>query len=109
MIPFRCTEPLNGVEFQRALAERASDLRVESLSGTTTKGYAQWVAPYLFYFVAQPRAWTTGAPASDAALMLVPLGSSGPRVFQRRFPQAPFRATHSLAAFYAPPADGRGF
>ncbi len=104
VIPFRGAEPLNAVELQRALAERAPDLRVESLSGTGTRRYSRWIAPYLFYFVATPRAWTTGAAAGSVRVMLVPLGAKAPRVFQRRFPQGHYVATHSAAAFYAPPA-----
>lgn len=106
VIPFRGAEPLNAVELQRALADRAPDLRVESLSGTGTGRYARWVAPYLFYFVARPRTWTTGGPPGPRSLMLVPLGADAPRLFQQRWPQPPYLATSSTTVFYAPPSPG---
>lgn len=106
VIPFRGAEPLNAVELQRALAERVTDLQVESLSGTSTGRYARWVAPYLFYFVARPRAWTTGGPGGPASLMLVPLGATAPRRFQQQWSQPPYVATNSTMVFYARPPAG---
>jgi hypothetical protein len=103
VIPFRGGEPLNAVGLQRALAERDPALRVESLSGTGTRRYARWVAPYLYYFVATPRPWATGVPDGPEGIMLVPLGARAPSVFQRRFAQPRFRATHSEPTFYAAP------
>lgn len=109
VIAFRGAEPLNAVQLQRAIAERASDLRVESLSGTGTARYARWIAPYLFFFVAESRAWTTGARRGHSARMLIPVGASAPRVFQRHWPQPRYEATSSVAVFYAPPIAPQGF
>ena len=57
------------------IAERAPDLTIESLSGTTAATYLPWIAPYLYYFDVRPRAWSTGHAAARGALMLVPAGA----------------------------------
>ncbi len=105
VIPVRGQTPLNAVELQQALAARAGDLRVESLSGTSTWRYRRWIAPYLYHFLVTPRAWVTGAPAGDSGLMLLPIGVQPPQRFQRRWAQEPYRSTRSPAEFYAPPAS----
>jgi hypothetical protein len=106
VIPFRGAEPLHAVGLQRALAERDPALRVESRSGTGTRRYARWVAPYLYYFVATPRPWATGVADGPEGVMRVPLRGRAPSVFQRRFARPRSRATHSEPAFYAAPPAG---
>lgn len=102
VIPTLGGVPLNAVELQRALAERAPGLGVVSLSGASAREYFSWTAPYLFYFDAQLD-HRFGAVREPGVLMLVPIGAARPRVFQRIQPLLHHSYTHSLAAFYAPP------
>lgn len=103
VIPLTAGRPLNAVELQAAMASRDPALTFESFSGTSPRRFAGWIAPYLYYFVAHPRRWTTGAPADRRDLMLAPAGAPFPKVFQRRFAQSDYVETRSPAVFYAPP------
>ena len=95
--------PLSAVELQRAVAERAPGLTIESLSGATAATYLPWITPYLYYFDVRPRAWSTGHDATRGALMLVPVGAPTLTIFQGRIPLAEYASTHSTAVFYAAP------
>ncbi|HEX5502428.1 MAG TPA: transglutaminase-like domain-containing protein [Thermomicrobiales bacterium] len=106
-IPTLDGQPLNAVEFQRALALATPGLGVAGFSRDQAEDYFAWIAPYLFYFdVALDNRFGDDRPGygRDARLMLVPVGAAAPRVFQRRWPLDDFVYTNSLRAFYPCPA-----
>jgi hypothetical protein len=103
VIPFSAGKPLNAVELAAALANDDPGLTLESFSGASTGRFARWIRPYLFYFVAHPRRWTTGAPSNFRDVMLAPDAAPFPKVFQRRFAQSDYVGVRSTATFYAPP------
>lgn len=102
VIPFLGGVPLNAVELQKALAERAPGFTVQSPRGTTAKQYARWILPYLYYFDTSFDQ-RFGVKHEPGALMLVPAGASNPTVFQRKYPLSNLTYTNSVASFYAPP------
>ncbi|MBT9395650.1 transglutaminase-like domain-containing protein [Hymenobacter sp. NST-14] len=101
-VPLLNGRPLNAVELQRALAEKAPGFAVASTSGTTARRYARFIRPYLYHFSASFTAQPTPKPGA-VELILVPVGAKNPVVFQRTYPLAGHCYTHSLASFYAPP------
>ena len=102
VIPVLNGKPLNAVELQRALAERAAGLGVESFSDIDPNGYFAWVEKYLFYFDVRFDQ-RLGHKREPGGLMLVPLGAKEPKTFQRTSPISGMTYTHSVRAFYAPP------
>ena len=103
-IPTLDGQPLDAVSFQRALASHARGLSVMSLSSTNPSAYFSWVGPYLYYFDS-PLDQRLGVARRSGSLMLVPLGSPNPTVFQQKFSIGAMTYTSALAAFYAAPAD----
>ncbi|UYZ64764.1 transglutaminase-like domain-containing protein [Hymenobacter weizhouensis] len=102
VIPFLNGVPLNAVELQKALAERAPGFTVQSPRGTTAQKYARWIQPYLYYFDINFDQ-RFGTKTERGALMLVPAGASNPTVFQRKYPLKHLTYTNSVASFYASP------
>jgi len=102
VVPLLNGRPLNAVELQRALAEKAPGLTVAGTSGMTARKYARFIRPYLYHFSAS----FTAHPAPKAGaveLILLPVGSKNPVVFQRTLPLTGHSYTNSLTSFYAPP------
>lgn len=102
-IAFRDTVPLDAIGLREAILAGDAALRVESLSGTTTQRWTRWMRPYLHFMVHTPIT-AAGATADTLSVMYVPEGSTPPRLFQRKWPQSPYRATSSAAEFGAAPA-----
>lgn len=89
--------PLNAVELQRALSKTTADLRIFERGGLGVRksSYMRFVRRYLFFF--------DTLLDRTRHLMLVPLGYSEPRAFQRGPPLSGYVYTHSLATFYQRP------
>lgn len=102
VVPLLQGVPLNAVELQHALAEHTPGLQVASTAGTSTKKYARWIRPYLFYFDISFDS-RIGVKSAPGQLMLVPVGAKNPTVFQRHDPIENTTYTHSLSSFYAAP------
>jgi hypothetical protein len=100
--------PLNAVEFQQAIANNYDALEIRSLSGTSKSHYVTWVYPYLYYFDVrfdnrEGLALKHETIDSKSHLMLVPIGSKLPRVFQVKYPMDMYKYTNSLTDFYESP------
>jgi hypothetical protein len=102
VIPTLNGRPLGAIEFQKALAKNAKGLGVDTFSGVEAKGYFDWIAPYLFYFITKFDN-RYGVPASRKELVLVPEGAKEPKVVQRKWPIGDVIYTRSLKAFNARP------
>ncbi len=105
-IPLLHGQPLNAVEFQKAIAENLHDLEILSNSNTSKFIYVNWIYPYLYYL-------DTGFDQTEERrkingkqnLMLVPLGAKEPHVFQIKYPIDNCLYTHAVKDFYKEP-DG---
>lgn len=98
--------PLNAVEFQQALTRDLDRLEIRS-SRISKNDYIGWVYPYLYFFTVSfdnRESLTTKRKGikGKTKLMLVPLGSGNPTVFQRDQPINYAIYTHALLDFYAP-------
>ncbi len=99
--------PLNGMEFQDALARQAAGLKIRFVSGGDEEEYLQWILPYLYYlsfnfdqrFYGKDREEQRYMPRRGQ-MMLVPKGAKRPTVFQRNTPIGNCTYTSNPAAFY---------
>jgi len=101
--------PLNAVEFQKAIANDFGDLEIKS-SMVSKRRYIDWVYPYLYYFdIAFDNREGLNIERNTIdgkrRLMLVPVGSINPTVFQRIHKIHDVIYTNSLNDFYAPPGN----
>lgn len=99
---------LSAVGFQAALAQRSRDLSLRGEAGEMGEPsrYPIELAESLFYFRARLDNRVAKARPYTGALLLLATGVEQPKVFQRWLPLQGDVATRSLAAFYAPPAEG---
>jgi hypothetical protein len=79
------------------------------LSGTSKEKYTAWVYPYLYYFDVrfdnrEGVAFKRETVDTKASLMLVPVGATLPKVFQRKYPMDSYKFTNSPVDFYQAPA-----
>lgn len=92
-IPILNNIPLNAVEFQKAIIEDIDNLKIVNVKGEISeedkKKYVDWISKYLFYF--DVRFDNRYIPSKEkkkingkSKLMLVPLNSKNPIVFQRK-------------------------
>jgi hypothetical protein len=102
VIPTLKGKPLGAVEFQHALAANAKGLGVDTFSGVQAKGYFEWVAPYLFYFITKFDN-RYGVTANRKELVLVPIGAKEPKIVQKKWPIGDVVYTRSLPVFNAKP------
>ncbi len=95
VIPELRGEPLNAVEFQRALAENTKELTLRSVHERDKYAYFDWIYPYLFYFDFNEdqrffgKAFENESRRYDPIgrkIMLVPQGAANPKVFQKKTP-----------------------
>ncbi|MFO8059950.1 MAG: transglutaminase-like domain-containing protein [Bacillota bacterium] len=104
--------PLNAVELQRALADRAAGLQIESEEGQVgwlaATHYFIWVSPYLYHFdfAFDQRQFVPPEECQGGALMLSPAGGGQLRVFQRHYPLRGYTYLSCPEVFYRRP-DGR--
>ena len=100
--------PLNGVEFQMAIATNYDKLEIWSLSGLSKRNYIDWIYPYLYYFDIsfdnrEGLNLERNKINKKRSLMLVPAGSLKPTVFQVKYNIDYCLYTNSLNDFYAKP------
>lgn len=100
--------PLNGVEFQNAIANNYHQLEIRSLAEVSKRNYVTWVYQYLYYF-------NVGFDNREgieierlkiydkSMVILVPVGSSEPKVFQIKYPIEYALYTNSLLDIYTAP------
>ena len=100
VIPTLKGKPLSAVKFALALEQDHSDIELLSLSGADKKYYLAWVKPYLYYFRSSLITSYSINSNEPPDLVLGPIGSSKPTIFQRKYPLGEFRFTHSLNEFY---------
>ena len=91
--------PLNGVQLQRAVVEGDPRLEVGALSQKNAGEYASAILPYLHYLCTPLDNRVGVEHRFRRNLCLVPLGSSEPKVFQRKYP-LDCEFTRSVRAFY---------
>lgn len=112
VIPTLNGEPLNAVEFQKAILNDRDNLKLVNLKGEVaaevSENYTNWVAKYLFYFDVlfdqrignEPRYKSINGMTK---ITLVPIGEKEPKVFQRHNKIDYSFYTNSLNDFYRSP------
>lgn len=112
ILPVANGKPLNGVEFQKAIFNKNTDLKLINLQGELSKeeteNYINWVGKYLFYFDVLFDQKTLNSDKFTTIngmtkITLVPVGKKEPRIFQRRYKIDYSYYTHSLNDFYRKP------
>lgn len=112
ILPVANGKPLNGVEFQKAIFNKNTDLKIINLQGELSKeeteNYINWVGKYLFYFDVLFDQKTLNSDKFTTIngmtkITLVPVGKKEPRIFQRRYKIDYSYYTHSLNDFYRKP------
>lgn len=98
VIPVINGEPLNALEFQKALFDNDEDLDVLTFDEINKDEYFEWIKDYLFYFDVRLDN-RVGSEAADS-LMLVPIGADRPKVFQKIYQLSNYIYTNSVQAFY---------
>lgn len=103
-IPTLNNIPLNAVEFQRALNNDYSEIKILNLGFARSITYKNWVYQYLFYFdVAYDNRYID--EKDNLRLMLIPKDSPEPKVFQIKHPIGNMVYTNSLIDFYPNPFE----
>jgi hypothetical protein len=99
--------PLNEVKKKKAIGENFDILEIKTSSDTPKDFYTNWIYPYLFYFdiMFDNREGIQDKQLIEGknSLMLVPLGTKCPTIFQIRNKIDYAKYTHSLKDFYAQP------
>lgn len=112
ILPVANGKPLNGVEFQKAIFNKYTDLKLINLQGELSKeeteNYINWVGKYLFYFDVLFDQKTLNSDKFTTIngmtkITLVPVEKKEPRIFQRRYKIDYSYYTHSLNDFYRKP------
>lgn len=105
--------PLSAVEFQSAIIEK-KDFSLINLKGELNpqehKKFMDFIPHYLYYFTISFDESTIDPDKmirfnGNSSLMLVPLGSKQPSVFQRKYPIGDKEYTNSLNDFYKEPIN----
>lgn len=105
VIPMDGDLPLNAVELSEALKRTESDgepVGFLTLHDGGSDGYAEWIKEYLYYmnvtcYMKSERGYR------GYTMMLTPIGSKIPKVFQIKHPLKADNYTHSVVRFYALP------
>lgn len=102
VIPTVSGRPLNAVELQHALAHRTPGFAVDSMVGAAAGDYADWIAPYLFYFKVK----VDGGSGTQQrqSLILLPVGARKLAAPEHVAPADRVLYTHSLSVFYPAPS-----
>lgn len=112
VIPVLNGVPLNAVEFQNAIINDPTKLKLMNLQGEVPverfDQYVNWVAKYLFYFDALFDQRIGNEPNYEkingmTKIMLVPIGEKEPKVFQRKYKINYSFYSNSLNDFYRKP------
>ena len=86
VVPRLGEQPLCAVELQRAIAEGDPALVMDGLAGPQAEHYASWMFRYLHFFKVSLDNRVGVEGRSPRQRLLVPDGSTPPRVFQRTHP-----------------------
>lgn len=112
IVPTLNGNPLNGVEFQKAIYNKNVNLKLINKQGelnqADSQNYIKWIGKYLFYFDVLFDQSTLNSDNFKSIngmtkLTLVPLGYKEPRIFQRRSKINYSYYTNSLNDFYKRP------
>jgi hypothetical protein len=106
-IPEKKGIPLNAVEFQDAIARKATGLKIRFASEHIEETYIDWVIPYLYYldFNLDQRFFITKTEYDritglNGKIMLVPKDAKHPEVFQKISPIKNCKYISNPKAFY---------
>ncbi len=108
-IPTLKNVPLNAVEFQKAIIESPLDLLIVNKNGKFSdkdkQKYIKWIGKYLFYFTVSfdNRVGEKLKVEGKDKLMLVPLNSKNPHIFQKKYKIDNCLYTNSKNDFYKKP------
>jgi len=106
-IPYLNNEPLNAIEFQKAISKNYTDLEVKSYSDVSKFHYVSWIYQYLYYFDIALKNEGSGKDSKvdgNRKIMLVPVGAKKPKYFQRWFIRIKkTKYTNSIQDFYLEP------
>jgi hypothetical protein len=113
VMPILNNVPLNAVEFQSAIIEKKEFSLINhngKLSPSDYKKYMDFIPHYLYYFTISFDESNIDTDRiikfnGNSNLMLVPLGSKEPRIFQRKYPIDYAEYTSSLNDFYREPKE----
>jgi hypothetical protein len=90
IIPMLDKEPMNAVEFARAIAEHEKNLNLLRIGSTysdqSDKDYYRWIYEYLYYLDVNYYEWKEDGTVISTEVMLVPTGAKKPTIFQKEFP-----------------------
>ena len=112
ILPVLNGKPLNGVEFQKEIFNKNTNLKLINKQGELSREdaekYINWVGKYLYYFdvLFDQKTMNSGKFITIngmTKLTLVPVGRKEPRIFQRRYKIDYSYYTHSLNDFYRKP------
>ena len=112
IMPMLNGTPLNGVEFQKAIFDKNTNLRLINNAGELcekdSKSYIKWIGKYLFYFDVLFDQKTLNSSKFKSIngmtkITLVPVGHKEPRIFQRNSKINYSYYTNSLNDFYRKP------
>lgn len=110
-IPMSGDTPLNAVELCEALwrpepspetEESRDPVEFLSFREEGSDGYAEWIKEYLFYMNTTYYKKSKNGYRSYS-MMLTPIGSKSPKIFQIKYPLKMDNYTHSVVRFYALP------
>lgn len=111
-IPVLNNIPLNAVEFQKAIIENYNKLKIVNVEGEMSieekEQYINWINKYLFYFdIRFDNRYISSKYKKKingkSKLMLVPLNSDNPTVFQRKYKIDYCLYTNNINDFYQKP------
>ncbi|SNR14698.1 transglutaminase-like domain-containing protein [Tenacibaculum jejuense] len=107
-VPFHNDIPLNAVEYQRNIIDKSSSLKLKDFTGTLNEQkaaeFTKWIGKYLYFFDSKLDNSKTGSSCQNKSyLMLVPLKSNFPKVFQIKHKMDYLLYTNNLNDFYKAP------
>lgn len=108
-IPFLGSKPLNAVEYQQAIVAQKDEIKLMNQQGQLTlkktKSYVDWVGKYLYYFDTyfDHTEQSTMRCNGKKKLMLYPLNTRPPRIFQIKDSINNCLYTNNLKDFYRDP------
>ncbi|MCL2665022.1 MAG: alpha/beta hydrolase-fold protein [Defluviitaleaceae bacterium] len=106
-----CGVPLNAAELGATLDSAGDEIKNglscmilrEESAAITKKDYFAWIHEYLFYMNTSYVTLSEGGEKKLFQMMLTPVGSKNPEVFQKKYPLRFDVYTHSAADFYLRP------
>ena len=107
IIPIFNNKPLNALELAECI-ENKEKIRIETLKQpSSVEGYYNWIKEYLYYFNYTEWIKTENGELIDKVIMLGPVGTKKPEVFQIKYPLQVDVYTNSVADFYSNPINDK--